>query len=484
MRQALFSAAILASLIAPASIGCTGSAAEETPNKEFKVALHDQAPYFDPRRLRVARGTTVTWENHGPALTHTIFFVDDSGAVHSGPLRPKESWSYTFKNDAVIKVSCEVHPYMYGIVIAGDPSATLIQAVESSEDTRSADAVAGRMLEFPLPVPNAVPGILSVDAEDNIWVTLGGGGWGNIDLPPLNKFARLTIDGDISIFSTPTSDSGPSGLLIAPTGEIFITELMAGKVARFLPRKRLIEEFSVPTSAAWPTGLALARDGALWFNETKGNKVATLLPNGRIKELPVPTDGAHPTGMAIGPDDAIWIAERDQGKLARIAKDGSVVEFLLPTPKAKPAGVTVDSRGRVWTAERAGNNLAAFEHGKVREYPLPKANSGPFFVLPDRDDNIWFSEVFGNRISVLIPETGEIFEFRVPSPDAWPGGLAFDSQGNLWFTEQLANKIGVLLNAPGALAETRAKRSALGRSAAEMHDAAIHQQHQNHGGQQ
>jgi virginiamycin B lyase len=475
----------IATVVLVAALLAVGRAAPEpgqSSNKEFKVDLYDDTPYFNPKRIRVPNGTTVTWENHGPGLTHTIVFVGENGTVHSGPLRPKQIWSHTFAGDTVIKISCEIHPYMYGMVVVGDPPGDMIKAVETELQRPTVGQASARIIEFPLPIPNSVPGILAVDGEDNVWLTLGGGGWGNINFPPLDKFARLTIDGDISIFSTPTPDSGPSGLLIDPDGTIFITELMAGKIARFSPRQKTIEEFTVPTTPSWPTGLAVERDGSLWFNETKGNKVGKLLRDGTIVEYPVPTDGANPTGMVIDARGAVWIAERDAGKVASITKSGLFVELSLSTPNAKPAGMALDSRGRVWVAERSGNKLAVIEGGVVREYPLPNPNSAPFFVVPDVDDNIWFSEVFGNRIGVLVQKTGDIVEFGLPTKDAWPGGLAFDQQGNLWFTEQLGNKVGVLTNAAGALADAVGRRRLEADASGDSPDAS-HRAHESKQGE-
>lgn len=417
------------------------------------VVLTDEAPYFHPRRLRVERGTTVTWRNEGPALTHTIFFVGADGAVHSGPLPPHQTWSHRFATDAVVRTSCEIHPYMYGILVVGHPSDALIKAVEATATTPAHGAVSTRILEFPLPVPNSVPGIIALDANDNAWFTMGGGGWGNINHPPLPKFGRLTLDGDISVYSTPTAESGPSGLLVAPDQTIYITELMAGKIAHFDPRTRNIDEFDVPTNPAWPTGLALSQGGELWFNETKGNKVGTLHANGHVSEIAVPTAGAHPTGMVIDHAGTVWIAERDGGKIARIGAGESFVEMELETPKVKPAGMTLDPSGRVWVAEREGNRLLRVDADGIKAFALPNPHSGPMFMTADVAGNIWFSEVYADRIGVFVPALERFVEFAVPTPDSWPGGVAFDRQGNLWFTEQLANKVGVLLEAQTALAQ-------------------------------
>lgn len=420
--------------------------------KEYTVELRDQAPYFHPKRLKVERGSKVTWKNHGPGLAHTVYFTSESGVARSGPIHPRTEWTFTFAGDAVVRTSCEIHPYMYGIVIVGNPPASMIAAVESPvKGPLVSSALAAHIVEYPIPVPNSVPGILAIDRQDNIWVTLGGGGWANIAHPPLSSFARLTADGDFTVYRTPTPASGPSGLLLDRKGNVLLTLLMGGKIARFDPVRSAFEEFPIPTPVSWPTGLALDRGGNLWFNQTKGDKVGRLSPSGAMVEFPVPTPGAHPTGMDIDSRGNVWIAERDASKIACLRPDGTFIEYDIPTPRAKPAGIAVDRQDRVWFAEREGNHIGVIENGRIREYPLPTPHAGPFFIAIDHQGLVWFSEVFANQIGVLNPQTGKVVELRVPTPDSWPGGLAFDSQGGLWFTEQLGNKVATIPNPTQAL---------------------------------
>lgn len=460
----LFTAISLAGRGGSATPPPQAKASDATP-RTFKVVLRDEAPYFDPKRLSVPRGSTVVWENKGPGLTHTIYLMTDEGVSRSGPLAPGQKWEHAFKGDAVVKASCEIHPYMFGVVVVGEPSSELVSAVTARLETPRTGESLADVIEFPLPVPNSVPGVLAIDAQDNVWVTMGGGGWANITHPPLATFARLTIDGDITIFTTPTAASGPSGLAVDADGNVWITELMGGKIGRFDPRRRAFDEFPIPTETSWPTGLAFDRHGNLWFNETKGDKVGRLSPEGVMVEFTVPTAGAHPTGMVVDHGGNVWIAERDASKVAQVRPDGTMIEYTIPTPRAKPAGMAVDHRGRVWFAEREGNKLAVIEDERIKEYPLPSPNSGPMFLAVDHDDRIWFTEVFANRIGVLVPETGRIVEFALPTKDGWPGGLAFDGQGNLWFTEQLANKVGYIPRATEALARSLAEaRPASGSS--------------------
>ena len=413
------------------------------PAAPVRVVLKDEAPYFNPKRLELPHGGTVEWENRGPSLIHTIVIRNAGGTIRSGSIQPGQTWSHTFAagEDAVIKTACEVHPYMYGVVIVGRPSVSIAAASE----TTAAGATRPPMLEFTMPIADSVPGILAADAEDNIWIAMSGGGLKNIDLPTLHYVARLTIEGDVTVYPLPTRESAPDGLVVAPDGSIYISEYLGNRIARLDPAARTVEEFVIPSPNAKPTGLAVDADGALWFNENGAGKVARLDRRGVITEFPIPTPNSRPTGLAIDQRGVVWISERDAGKIAALHRDGTFIEYAIPTPDAKPSGIAVDELGRVWFAERNGNKIGVIERGVIREYPLPRENSGPLFVLPDRNGRIWFSQLFGSRIGALDAATGAIVEYDLPATDAWPGGLAFDSQANLWFSLQLKNKVGVIL---------------------------------------
>lgn len=448
----LFAALLLAGFAvarpAPAQAPSPPAPAPATAGAEpLRVVLHDEAPYFDPKVIRVPLGGTVVWENRGPGLSHTVYFRADSGLVGSGPIRPGRTWSYTFRQATVLRTWCEIHPYMDATVIAGDVAPGAPVAADPSTSVAGVGSAPAEIVEFPLSVPNSVPGILAVDANDDVWVTMGGGGWANIEHPPLGYLGRINLRGEQEVLALPTAASGPSGILFDGEGRLLVTELMGGKIARVDPRSRSIEEFTIPTETSWPTGLALDPEGNLWFNETKGNKVGRMTPEGVISELAVPTPRGNPTGMVADLEGNIWIAQRDGNKIARISPGGTIREYAIPTPRAKPTGMAVDRENRVWFAEREGNKLAVVEGDRIREFPLPRPHSGPFFLLFDEDGFLWFSETFGNRIGRFDPRTTLFVEYDIPTRDSWPGGLAFDRAGNLWFAEQLANKVAVLRNA-------------------------------------
>jgi plastocyanin len=97
-----------------------------------RVTVADES--FTPRRLHVAPGTTVTWENAG-ADTHTVQSdvfnaeIATDWSYYSLDLVSGSTASYTFDDSGVFEYYCTVHGQdaMCGVVLVGDVdySATL-----------------------------------------------------------------------------------------------------------------------------------------------------------------------------------------------------------------------------------------------------------------------------------------------------------------------------------------------------------------------
>lgn len=72
---------------------------------------------FDPAKVTVAAGTTVTWRNNG-AATHTVTAED--GSFDSKDLAPGKTFVKTFDEPAAFRYKCTPHPWMTGILsVAG-----------------------------------------------------------------------------------------------------------------------------------------------------------------------------------------------------------------------------------------------------------------------------------------------------------------------------------------------------------------------------
>lgn len=113
--------------------GCTGGtpsgAGDETPESaggDRTVTI--EASSFQPRTVRTATGSTITWSNEGSA-NHTVnaATLTDDGAdwsFTSGTLEPGQTATRTFDDAGAFEYYCMVHgkATMCGVVIVGDAS--------------------------------------------------------------------------------------------------------------------------------------------------------------------------------------------------------------------------------------------------------------------------------------------------------------------------------------------------------------------------
>jgi plastocyanin len=78
---------------------------------------------FEPQRLTVKAGTTVTWVNQDD-IPHLV--ASTTKLFKSKALDTDDKFSFTFTTPGVYDYFCSLHPHMTGTIVveAGEPSAT------------------------------------------------------------------------------------------------------------------------------------------------------------------------------------------------------------------------------------------------------------------------------------------------------------------------------------------------------------------------
>jgi plastocyanin len=77
-----------------------------------------EAAGYNPDRLEIPVGTTVTWTNHDTA-PHTVSSRDD---LFNGPgMVPGETFTYTFDTPGTYTYFCQFHPEVEGTIVVTGP---------------------------------------------------------------------------------------------------------------------------------------------------------------------------------------------------------------------------------------------------------------------------------------------------------------------------------------------------------------------------
>jgi sugar lactone lactonase YvrE len=165
----------------------------------------------------------------------------------------------------------------------------------------------------------------------------------------------------------------PNDVLVAPNGEIFVSEGHGGanaRVLKFTKDGKFIKSFgkkgSGPGEMEQPHALAMDSRGRLFVGDRSNNRIQIYDQDGKL--LDTWSQFSRPSGIYIDANDVIYVADSESESVARnhdgwkrgirvgSAKDGKIIAFI-PDPVEKATGtsaaegVAVDRQGNVWGAE-------------------------------------------------------------------------------------------------------------------------------------
>ncbi len=397
-------------------------------HRKYVITVSPDGPHFNPNRLELQVGDTVIWKYpRDHAAASVLRLSAQTGEFESPALGPGEEWSHTF-----------YRPMELRYWLRKDRSVVAELSVKPRERL---------IYEFPLATANSVPGVLAIDAQDNVWFTEGGGGYSKLAAVPLNnKIGRLSHNGQIKEYETPTSESAPTSIHVGKEGHIWFTERAGNHIGELDPDTEKITEYPIPTPASGTTGITVTRDGMVWYASKAVSKVGVFNPmTHQFKEFDTPTPKSEPSTITYDDQGNVWFDERATDKIVRLDPEtGATSEFPVPTKGSRTVGLVPDREGHVWFLELGANKVGCLHiaSGQVTEYTIPTPFSSPFKEVLDPAGRLWFTEVFGNKIGIL--DHGRFSEFALPTSAAMPGGISIDSKGNIWFTEQAANKLAMI----------------------------------------
>ncbi|MEU4558665.1 hydrolase [Actinoplanes sp. NPDC023936] len=280
------------------------------------IALPGQAPYAvagDPT------GTLWLTVLTPPGLAH-VDPGDPEPAVHHEPLpetRPMllsvtaDAVWYTRADDrlarrdpsgahAVIDLPKGTAPYGITATPGGDVWFT---APGTNQIGRLSGGAAITMVD--LPVPDARPAMLTVDAAGTPWAALNGAA----------ALARVR-DGAVEIVELPEGRTPPApvGITAGETG-IWYADIAGGSVGR-VEESGKIHQFPFDDPACRPHAVAADADGSCWATLWGSGELAHITAGGDITLHPLPGDEPHGLWPA---DTHVWVA-MESGALAAVAK--------------------------------------------------------------------------------------------------------------------------------------------------------------------
>ena len=196
-------------------------------------------------------------------------------------------------------------------------------------------STAGVVTEFP--IPTLVGTRIAAGPDGNLWIAGAG------------AIARVTTQGESTLFPFPDFNHLPGGITAGSDGNLWFTDSGTNQIGRITPAG-VLAEFPIPSPRSGAGGIASGPDGNLWFTESLANKIGRITPSGSITEFPIPSPNTGPLGIVAGPDGNLWFTETNSSAIGRVTTAGVVSSFFIPA-SGRPADIATGPDGNLWITE-------------------------------------------------------------------------------------------------------------------------------------
>jgi sugar lactone lactonase YvrE len=224
---------------------------------------------------------------------------------------------------------------------------------------------------------------LFIDSAGNVWVTDAQGKDGKgqqvFKFSPEGKvlmtLGKAGVAGD-----GPDTFNGPSGVVVAPNGDIFVADGHGGdtnaRIVKFSKDGKFIKAWgkkgSGPGEFDTPHSIAMDSKGRLFVADRVNNRIQIFDQDGKF--IDQWKQFGRPSGIYISKDDTLYAVDSQsddktnpgvkRGIYIGSAKNGKVKSFI-PDPSPNPAialaeGVSADAKGNIYAAGVSSTALHKF----------------------------------------------------------------------------------------------------------------------------
>jgi len=223
--------------------------------------------------------------------------------------------------------------------------------------------------------PYSIPIALKVDFDNNIWIAV-------VDTDMLLVYNQNSKEFE-QFLRVPTSEAGPSALLLDDNGNMWFAEALSGRIGVVDSKTFEITEFAPDTPLDEPFALLFDKSGSLWIAEHIGPGITKFDPVlETFDHVNVPNPESLPFGMAIDKYDNIWFGQHVIDELGVYDPyNDQLIEVSIPTPESFTQFITADDNGDIWFVEQRTKKLGVVSISSVsgQARAVTDGGSGPSF---------------------------------------------------------------------------------------------------------
>jgi hypothetical protein len=300
------------------------------------------------------------------------------------------------------------------------------------------------------------PASIAAGPDQTMWIANAG----PLRMKGPERFAigRTDLSGRYRLYRT---KGETFGITVMPDGTVFATEPYTSRIARITTDGR-VTEFPTPTRDAGPGAITAGPDGNAWFTESTpgaGAAIGRITPGGTITEFPVrplpygdTTVPADVGPIVAGADDRLWFTTGVG--VGSITTTGDIVTFSLPEPTS-PAGIAVAADGTLWVTQSSIPRVDRLTPtGELDPLALPGDADG-VSLAAGPDGAIYFTQSSGHllwrageqlasidlQLTDRVKRAAKPKQLSVDDNDGAPG-MAAGPAGTLWIAGTLSRKGG------------------------------------------
>jgi streptogramin lyase len=279
--------------------------------------------------------------------------------------------------------------------------------------------------EYDLPRKRIQPHDVVLDADGMVWFSH----FGELYLGKMDPRTGQVWQYPVPVIK-PGAPVGTLDLEMTKSGDIWLSMMYQGGVARFNKKTETFETWSVPqqwqtdaTQQAFVSPNASDVDGKVWVKNSDRAQILRLDPKTGAWENfgsftnPITGGRIQSYGIPVDPQNNLYLLDFAGNGVGKLDRTGKLVGYYPgQLTSSRPRRGRIDDQGRLWYAEYGANAIGVLdpETGAVKEWTLPTPWSQPYDVMLDKNGEAWTGSMLSDRVSRLDPRTGEFVEYLMP----------------------------------------------------------------------
>ncbi|MFH1859612.1 MAG: right-handed parallel beta-helix repeat-containing protein [bacterium] len=253
--------------------------------------------------------------------------------------------------------------------------------------------------------------------------------------------------------------SGPWGVAVDTSGNVFVADSGNRRIQRFAPDGTFITKWGSNGSGdgqfSNPRGVAVDTFGNVFVTDYDNNRIQKFAPDGTF----ITKWGSNgsgdgqfyfPFGVAVDTSGNVFVADTFNHRIQKFAKDGIFITKWGSNGSGDgqfsyPYGVAVDTSGNVFVADCNNNRIQKFAKDGtfITKWGSNGSGDGQFYspcgVAVDTSGNVFVADSGNRRIQRFAPDGTFIIKWvNNGSEDvqhSYPYGVAVDASGNVFVAD-------------------------------------------------